>query len=91
MITQHELLDIAIQQVGNRYLATMLIAKRIRQLYHGAPERLSRQEGESNFSIAIREIAAGLVAMNASSDIVIAGANVIDNEPPTAANDTLQE
>ena len=52
LITQHELLDTAIQQVGNRYLATMLIAKRIRQLYHGAPERLSRQEGESNFSIA---------------------------------------
>ena len=77
--------------MGNRYLATMLIAKRIRQLYHGAPERLSRQEGESNFSIAIREIAEGLVAVDASSDIVIASTNGTDNEPPTAANNTLQE
>ncbi len=67
MITQHERLDTAIQMVGNRYVATMLIAKRIRQLHHGARARVKRQEGESSFSVAIREIAEGLVTLDADS------------------------
>lgn|GEM_PF-2443651 len=63
MTTQHELLDAAIKQVGNRYLATMLVAKRIRQLHHGAPAYVQRQEGESFFTVAMREIALGHVVM----------------------------
>jgi DNA-directed RNA polymerase subunit K/omega len=61
--TQHELLDAAIKQVGNRYLATMLVAKRIRQLQHGAPAYVQRQDGESLFTVAMREIALGHVVM----------------------------
>jgi len=61
--TQHELLDAAIKQVGNRYLATMLVAKRIRQLHHGAPCYVQRQDGESFFTVAMREIALGHVVM----------------------------
>ena len=63
MTTQHELLDAAIKQVGNRYLATMLVAKRIRQLHHGAPAYVQRQEGESFITVAMREIALGHVVM----------------------------
>lgn len=64
MITQHEKLDIAIQKVGNRYVATMLIAKRIRQLNHGARPRVERQEDENNFSVAVREIAEGHISID---------------------------
>lgn len=64
MTTQHELLDATIKQVGNRYLATMLVAKRIRQLHHGAPAYVQRQEGESFFTVAMREIALGHVVMD---------------------------
>lgn len=59
MSQQHELLDSAIKQVGNRYVATMLVAKRIRQLYHGAPSYVERREDESYFSVVLREIAEG--------------------------------
>jgi DNA-directed RNA polymerase subunit K/omega len=61
--TQHELLDAANKQVGNRYLATMLVAKRIRQLHPGAPAYVQRQDGESFFTVAMREIALGHVVM----------------------------
>jgi DNA-directed RNA polymerase omega subunit len=64
LINQHELLDAAIQKVGNRYLATMLVAKRIRQLHHGAPAYVRRDEGESHFTLAMREIAEGLVILD---------------------------
>jgi DNA-directed RNA polymerase subunit K/omega len=64
LTTQHELLDATIKQVGNRYLATMLVAKRIRQLHHGAPAYVQRQEGESFFTVAMREIALGHVVMD---------------------------
>ena len=63
MTTQHEFLDTAIQKMGNRYITTMLIAKRIRQLQHGARARVQRQEEESYFSVAVREIAAGLLTL----------------------------
>lgn len=59
MTTQHALLDAAIKKIGNRYLTTMLIAKRIRQLYHGAPALVEHEENESSFTIAVREIAEG--------------------------------
>jgi DNA-directed RNA polymerase omega subunit len=59
LTTQHALLDAAIKRIGNRYLTTMLIAKRIRQLYHGAPTLVEYDEDESHFTIAVREIAEG--------------------------------
>jgi DNA-directed RNA polymerase omega subunit len=59
LTTQHALLDAAIKKIGNRYLTTMLIAKRIRQLYHGAPALVEHEEDESHFTIAVREIAEG--------------------------------
>ena len=59
MTTQHALLDAAIKKIGNRYVTTMLIAKRIRQLYHGAPALVECDEDESHFTIAVREIAEG--------------------------------
>ena len=75
MITQHEQLDIAIRKVGNRYVTTMLIAKRIRQLNHGARPRVKRQEGENNFSVAVREIAEGHILLTPAPP------------PPTSNND----
>ena len=65
MSTQHELLDAAIKKVGNRYIVTMLVAKRIRQLLHGAPSYVERAEGESPFSVAMREVAEGRVMVDA--------------------------
>lgn len=59
MRQQHALLDAAIKVVGNRYQTTMLIARRIRQLHHGARPQVSYEETESFFTIAVREIAAG--------------------------------
>jgi len=59
LTTQHALLDTAIKKIGNRYLTTMLIAKRIRQLYHGAPALVEREEEDSHFTVAVREIAEG--------------------------------
>ena len=59
MRQQHALLDIAIKVVGNRYHTTMLIAKRIRQLHHGARPQVPHEEADSFFTIAVREIAAG--------------------------------
>ena len=63
MSTHHELLDKAIVRVGNRYLTTMLIAKRIRQLHHGARPRVPREESDSYFTVAVREIAEGHLSM----------------------------
>ena len=37
----------------------MLIAKRIRQLHHGARPQVPYEEADSFFTIAVREIAAG--------------------------------
>ena len=59
MRQQHALLDAAIKVVGNRYQTTMLIAKRIRQLHHGAPPQVPHEESDSYFAIAVSEIAAG--------------------------------
>lgn len=64
MTRQHQFLDMAIRKVGNRYLATMLIAKRIRQLQHGAAPFVPREEGESTFTVAVREIAEGHVTLS---------------------------
>jgi DNA-directed RNA polymerase subunit K/omega len=41
----------------------MLIAKRIRQLHHGARPRVPREESDSYFTVAVREIAEGRLSM----------------------------
>jgi DNA-directed RNA polymerase omega subunit len=90
LTTQHALLDTAIKKVGNRYLTTMLLAKRIRQLHHGARSLVQRQEGESLFSVAVREIAAGLIVLNPASDVPVASSNGAA-PPAEAAEGTPQE
>lgn len=86
MTTQHELLDAAIKKVGNRYLATMLVAKRVRQLHHGAPAYVQHDAGESYFSVAMREIAEGLVVMQ--SGLKGDGAT---SAPPTTSESGSEE
>ncbi|PON14900.1 DNA-directed RNA polymerase subunit omega [Candidatus Entotheonella serta] len=103
MTNQHELLDAAIKKVGNRYLATMLVAKRIRQLHHGAPAYVQRSEGESHFTVAMREIAEGLVILDppvvidsfaaAAESLRPAGAatEIADPAPKPEATETVAE
>ena len=91
MITQHELLDTAIKKVGNRYLATMLVAKRIRQIHHGAPPRVQRAEGESDFSVTLQEIAEGLLVLDLVLDTSDAESNGTVKEARPPAEDTAQE
>jgi DNA-directed RNA polymerase omega subunit len=91
LTTQHALLDAAIKKVGNRYLATMLLAKRIRQLHHGARSLVQRQEGESHFSVAVREIAEGLILLKPTSDIPVASSNGAAQLAPEPTEDTPQE
>ena len=91
MITQHELLDAAIKKVGNRYVATMLIAKRIRQLHHGAPPRIRPAEGESHFSVAVREIAEGALVLEIAPDTPDVESNGADKETPQSAEEAAPE
>lgn len=91
MSTQHELLDKAIARVGNRYLTTMLIAKRIRQLHHGARPRVRREESDSLFTVAVREIAEGHLSMqlrtHTSPEVAkeeVAARNGIPEESPSS-------
>jgi DNA-directed RNA polymerase omega subunit len=98
---QHELLDAAIKKVGNRYLATMLVAKRMRQLYHGAPPYVAREEDESLFTVALREIAQGHLLLQEHSHINPAlfkpspaseeGAGVGTAQPTDTSVETVQE
>ena len=92
MTTQHELLDAAIKRVGNRYLATMLVAKRIRQLHHGAPPYVNREDGDSHFTVAMREIAEGRVVMEPSAtgeaDALITAAAASAQEMPITVTQT---
>ena len=89
MTTQHELRDAAIKKVGNRYIATMLVAKRIRQLLHGAPPYVERAEGESPFSVAMREIAEGRVMVDAITPADASGDDAMADAAP--AEDTSEE
>jgi DNA-directed RNA polymerase omega subunit len=91
LITQHELLDTAIKKVGNRYLATMLVAKRIRQLHHGVPPRVRPAEGESHFSVTVQEIAEGLLVLDPAPDTPDAESNGTVKEAPVPTEDTVQE
>jgi DNA-directed RNA polymerase omega subunit len=83
LTTQHALLDTAIQKIGNRYLTTMLIAKRIRQLHHGVPPCVQRQEGESHFSVAVREVAEGLLRLAPDSETPVVDSNGTAEPPPS--------
>lgn len=76
MRQQHALLDAAIKVVGNRYQTTMLIARRIRQLHHGARPQVPHEEADSFFTIAVREIAAGHLSFDPVP--------LPDNIPPVA-------
>jgi DNA-directed RNA polymerase subunit K/omega len=60
----------------------MLIAKRIRQLHHGAAPLVLRQEGESHFSVAVREIAEGLLGLEAASKTPEADSGETATETP---------
>lgn len=85
MTTQHELLDAAIRKIGNRYITTMLIAKRIRQLHHGAHPYVSPEEDETPFTIAVREIAAGLLTIDsntAAAALLVTTPALSDNGAP---------
>ncbi len=100
MTNQHELLDAAIKKVGNRYLATMLVAKRIRQLHHGAPAYVKRSEGESHFTVAMREIAEGLVILDppvvidsfaAATEALRPQTEATEEDQPSEATETVSE
>ena len=96
MTTQHALLDAAIKKIGNRYLTTMLIAKRIRQLYHGARPLVEREEHESHFTVAVREIAEGHLTIADMPEIIppapamhTSNGTTDDITPPLETNDAL--
>jgi DNA-directed RNA polymerase subunit omega len=79
---QHELLDTAIKKIGNRYLATMLIAKRVRQLYRGAKPLVIREDNESLFTVAVREVVEGQIVFKlptAASAVAIQASEVAAN------------
>ena len=87
MTTQHALLDLAIKKIGNRYLTTMLIAKRIRQLHHGARARVEREEGESDFSVAVREVAEGSLRLTPDSASLTMDINGVVTPLPSSPED----
>ena len=87
MTQQHALLDAAIKKVGNRYLATMLVAKRMRQLYHGAPPYVAREEDESLFTVALREITEGHLLLQ---EIVRATADLAKSLPSSEAGSSTE-
>ncbi len=100
LTNQHELLDAAVKKVGNRYLATMLVAKRIRQLQHGAPAYVKRNEGDSHFTVAMREIAEGLVIIDppvvidsfaAAASSLTASAASEEMDPAPETSETVAE
>ena len=97
MDTQHGQLDIAIKNIGNRYVTTMLIAKRIRQLNHGAQARVERQEGENQFSVAVREIAQGHVTLDPKTASLVSktseasDSNASSDETPASSGPTTRK
>ena len=105
MRQQHALLDAAIKVVGNRYQTTMLIAKRIRQLHHGARPQVPYEEADSFFTIAVREIAAGHLSFEpappseraAPVPIAVSGNGTREDDgevaetPETAGDDVRQD
>lgn len=50
-----------LEQVPNRFLLTMIAAKRAKQLYKGAPALIENKSGNKNVVLSLREIAAGKI------------------------------
>lgn len=88
LTTQHALLDAAIRKVGNRYLTTMLIAKRIRQLHHGSRPLVAYEEDESYFTVAVREIAEGHLTVEPNNTEIYP---LIPTYPAHTSNGTASE
>lgn len=94
---QHELLDTAIRKIGNRYLATMLIAKRVRQLYRGAKPLVIREDNESLFTVAVREVVTGRITFQlpptaspvAVQASVVAASGANQGSSPFKTHDTV--
>ncbi|OQY20307.1 MAG: DNA-directed RNA polymerase subunit omega [Desulfobacteraceae bacterium 4572_35.1] len=54
-----------LEVISNRFLLTMVAAKRAKQLYRGAPPLLENASGNKKVVQALREIAAGKVDFEA--------------------------
>ncbi len=54
-----------LEVISNRFLLTMVAAKRAKQLYRGAPPLLENISGNKKVVQALREIAAGKVEFEA--------------------------
>jgi len=50
-----------LEQVPNRFLLTMVAAKRAKQLYKGAPPLIENKSNNKNVVMSLREIAAGKI------------------------------
>lgn len=50
-----------LEQVPNRFLLTMVAAKRTKQLYKGAEPMIENKSGNKRVVLALREVAAGKV------------------------------
>ncbi len=62
-VTVEDCLD----QVPNRFLLTMVAAKRSKQLYKGSQPLIENRAGNKKVVLALREIAAGKVEFEFSS------------------------
>lgn len=51
----------ALEKAGNRFLLTILLADRTRQLKMGAKPLIEIKNGDSLYDIALREVAAGKI------------------------------
>ena len=71
----------------------MLVAKRIRQLLHGAPPYVERAEGESSFSVAMREVAEGRVMVDTVVPADTSGddTTAVTAPPEDTSKDTSEE
>jgi DNA-directed RNA polymerase subunit omega len=54
-----------LEVISNRFLLTMVAAKRAKQLYRGAPPLMENTSGNKKVVQALREIAAGKVEFEA--------------------------
>lgn len=60
-VTVEDCLD----EISNRFLLTMVAAKRAKQLYRGAPALVENVSGNKKVVLALREIAAGKIEFEA--------------------------
>lgn len=79
-----ELIDIdrLAEKVGGRFALTSLVAKRLRAINSGAPVLVEEHEGERLIETVCREIAAGKIWLERSSDseeVVVTADDDIDD------------